>query len=144
MVFVPPSSWNLEQWGEGQCKRTIILPDICNELNISLLPFFFHNGCLSRLCLGKYKRDWYKPCFLDRWQWKEGQCTWIIILPCILTSLSPLKQFCPIIVACPGHFLESIKGIVIKLVTYMRGSAEDKNHNPILHFPLVISLYYFS
>ena len=55
-----------------------------------------------------------------------------------------LKQFCPIIVACPGHILESIKGIVIKLGTYMRGSAEDKNHNPILHFPLVISLYYFS
>jgi len=44
-------------------------------------------------------------------------------------------------VACPGHILESTKGI--KLGTYidvMRGSAEDKNHNPILHFTWVVSL----
>jgi len=26
----------------------------------------------------------------------------------------------------------------------IRGSAEDKNHNPILHFAWVISPYYFS
>ena len=26
----------------------------------------------------------------------------------------------------------------------IRGSAEDKNHNPILHFTWVISPYYFS
>jgi len=26
----------------------------------------------------------------------------------------------------------------------MRGSAEDKNHNPIIHFTSVISPYFFS
>jgi len=26
----------------------------------------------------------------------------------------------------------------------MRGSAEEKNHNPILHFTWIISPYYFS
>jgi len=40
--------------------------------------------------------------------------------------------------SCLGHILESTKGIEIKLGTYiymfMRGSAEDKNHNPILHY----------
>ena len=40
-------------------------------------------------------------------------------------------------VACPGHILESTKGIEIKLGTYIdvkKGNTEDKNHNPILHF----------
>ena len=47
-------------------------------------------------------------------------------------------------VACPAHILESSKVIGIKLGTYiywmmlMKGSAVDKNHNPILHFTWVI------
>ena len=43
---------------------------------------------------------------------------------------------------CPGHILESTKRIKIKLGTHtqmlMRGSAEDKNHTPILHFTSVL------
>ena len=45
-----------------------------------------------------------------------------------------------------GHILESTKGIKNKLGhTYMlmRGSTDDKNHNPILHFTLIISPYFF-
>ena len=40
-------------------------------------------------------------------------------------------------VAYAGYILESTKGIEIKLVIYImliKGSAEDKNHNPIVHF----------
>ena len=40
--------------------------------------------------------------------------------------------------SCLGHILESTKGIEIKLGTYIdidiRQSAEDKNHDHILHF----------
>ena len=40
-------------------------------------------------------------------------------VPCIFTKLSPLNQFCSIMVAFPGHILESWKGIEMKLCTYM-------------------------
>ena len=62
-------------------------------------------------------------------------------LPCILTELSPLV----IMVACPGHILESEKGLKLNLVhTYMlmTESAGDRNHTPILHFTSVLN--YFS
>ena len=42
-----------------------------------------------------------------------------IILPCILTELSPLNHLFFIMVACPGHILESTKGVEIKLGTYI-------------------------
>ena len=53
----------------------------------------FHNCCLSGPYLGKYKRDCNGTWFIDRWQWEEGQCTRTIIIPCILTKLSPLNHF---------------------------------------------------
>ena len=48
-------------------------------------------------------------------------------------------------VAYAGHILESTKGIEIKLVIYImliKGSAEDKNHNPIVHFTWIISPFF--
>ena len=53
---------------------------------------------------------------IDRWQNEEGQCTITIILPGILTKLSPLNHLFFIMVACPGHILESTN---IKLGTYI-------------------------
>ena len=46
-------------------------------------------------------------------------CTRTIILPCILTELFPHSHLFFISVACSGHILESIKGIEIKLGTYI-------------------------
>ena len=42
-------------------------------------------------------------------------CTRTIILPCIFTVLSPLNLVFVIMDVCPGHILESTKGIEIKL-----------------------------
>ena len=53
-----------------------------------------------------------------------------------ITELSPINHFF-IMVASPGHMLDSTKGIEIKLVhtqMLMKGSTEDQDHNPILHF----------
>jgi len=70
--------------------------------------------------LGKYKRDWNKNWFIDRWQSEEGQCTRTIILSSIFTELSPINLFFLLImVAYPGHILESTNGIEIKLGTYI-------------------------
>ena len=46
------------------------------------------------------------------------ECTRTITLPCILPSYLPLTIFF-IMVAYPGHILESTKGIEIKLGTYI-------------------------
>jgi len=46
-------------------------------------------------------------------------CTRTIILPCIFTVLSPLNLVFVIMDVCPGHILESTKGIEIKLGTYI-------------------------
>ena len=52
-----------------------------------------------------------------------------------ITELSPLNHFFFIMVAYPGHILESTKGIEIKhTLMLMRGNTEDKNNNPVLHF----------
>jgi len=60
-------------------------------------------------------RDLNETWFIDRWQYEEGQCTITIILPCIFTELSPHNYLFFIIDACPGHILESTKGIEVKL-----------------------------
>ena len=46
-------------------------------------------------------------------------CTRTTILPCIFIELSPHYHFFHIIVACPGHILESTKRIKIQLGTYI-------------------------
>ena len=66
------------------------------------------------------------------------QGTRTITLPCILLGYLPLTIFF-IMVAYPGHILESTKVIEFKLGTYIDVN-EDKNHNPILH----LSHNYFS
>jgi len=43
----------------------------------------------------------------------------IYTLPCIFTELSPHNNFYFIMDACPGHILESIKGIEIKLAGWL-------------------------
>jgi len=64
--------------------------------------------------------DW----FIDIW--RRELCKITIILPCILTELSPRNHLFFIMVAYPGHILESTKGILestngieIKLGTYI-------------------------
>ena len=113
---------------------------------MSCLPVtIFHNGCLSGPYLWKYKRAWSETWCLDTWQWEEGKCTRTIILPCILLSYLPLTIFF-IMVAYPGHILESTKGIEIKhTLMLMRGNTEDKNNNPVLHFTWInyLSLSFF-
>ena len=86
----------------------------------SYLPLtIFHKCCLSGPYLGKYIMNCNETWFIDRWQNEEGQCTITIILFGILTKLSPLNHFFSIMVACPGHILESTKWIEIKLGTYI-------------------------
>jgi len=65
----------------------------------------------------------------------------MIIVTCILIELSPHNHFF-IIDACPGHILESTKGIEIEFGTYIyvnERKCRRQDHNPILHFTLVIS-----
>jgi len=47
------------------------------------------------------------------------KCTRTIILSYILIELSPLNNSFFIMVACPGHILESTKGVEIKLDAYI-------------------------
>jgi len=84
-------TWSIDrcQWEKGLYTRTIILLCVFTELS-PLNHSDFHNGCLSRQYLGKYKRVWNETWFIDRWQWEEGQ--WII-LPWKLIELSPLNHF---------------------------------------------------
>jgi len=71
---------------------------------------------LSGPFLGKYKRDCNGTWFIDRWQYEEGHCTRTIILPSIFTELSPHNiLFSLWMPTCPGHILESTKGIEMKL-----------------------------
>jgi len=53
--------------------------------------------------------------FIDRCQWEKGQNPRTIILPCIFIELSPLNFVFVIMDVCPGHILESTKGIDMKL-----------------------------
>jgi len=62
------------------------------------------------------------------------QCTRTITL--YITELSPINHFF-IMVAYPGHILESTKGIEIKLGKYIdvnEGKYRRQDHNPILYF----------
>ena len=77
-----------------------------------------------------------------KWQWRKGQCTRTIILPCMFTELSPRNHLFFITNACPGHIL-STKGLKWKLVyRYMavRGRTVHKNHNLTMYITKPSSL----
>ena len=112
-------TWYIDrwQWGEMKNRRTIILPCICVELS-PLNYLFFHPGWLSEPYLGKYIMDWDKTWFIDRWQWEKLKWTRTITIPFIVLSYLPVIILF-ILVAYPGHILESTKGVEIKLGTYI-------------------------
>ena len=65
--------------------------------------------------LEKYKRDCNGTWFIDIWQYEEGQCTLIIILPGIFTELSPLNHLFFIMDACPSHIFKILNEMKIGL-----------------------------
>ena len=88
----------------------------------------------------------FKSKFIDRWQWGEGQNPITIILPCILLSYLRLTVFhngCLSVRAISLNELKRLKWNFVYRYELMRGSTEDNNHNPILHFIWAISLNYF-
>ena len=57
----------------------------------------------------------------------------------LITELSPINLFF-IMVAYPAISWKVLKGLKLNCVhtqVLMKGSTEDKNHNPILHFTLL-------
>ena len=101
-------TWYIDrwQWGEGQNPRTIILPCIFTELSpLNLLVLYW----MPVWALSLKVHMELKWNLVYRWQWEEVHSTRTIILPCILTELSPLKHLLFIMVACSGHILESTK-----------------------------------
>ena len=112
-------TWYIDrwQWREMKNRRTIILPCICVELS-PLNYLFFHPGWLSEPYLGKYTMDWDKTWFIDRWQWEKVKWTRTITIPFIVLSYLPVTILF-ILVAYPGHILESTIGVEIKLGTYI-------------------------
>ena len=81
---------------------------------LPLIIYFFHYECLSGPYLWKYNNDWNETLFINRWQWEGVPSTKIILLACIFTELSPVNHVF-IVTVCPGHILESTKGIELGL-----------------------------
>jgi len=79
--------------------------------------------------------------YIYRWQWGEGRTVPINHNPTlyIYWVISPFF----IMVACPGHILESTKGIEIKLCTYIDVNERKKTRTIILSYNLHLSLFFF-
>mgnify|MGYP007091311640 CR=1 FL=1 len=104
--FVCPSEPAFGTYGLLFCMKTVVeliiearvwgVVGLCKLINkVSSSKIAHHMQCWYVCpvpCPANNFWDFNETWYIDRWQWDEGQCTRTILLPSILTELSPLNH----------------------------------------------------